>query len=130
MLGNSVPSAILTLGELTNLHQGGKARVLATFTAARTSDLPEVPTFAEMGYPAMRANGVVSVFGPAGMKPELVERISRAVRDAVADPEVKARTATMGMEAQGSTAQELDAHDRSEPERWRDVVKASGYVPE
>jgi tripartite-type tricarboxylate transporter receptor subunit TctC len=130
MLGNSVPSAILTLGELTNLHQGGKARVLATFTAARTADLPEVPTFSEMGYPAMRANGVVSVFGPAGMKPELVERLSRAVRDAVADPDVKARIATMGMEAQGSTAQELDAYDRSELERWRDVVKASGYVPE
>jgi tripartite-type tricarboxylate transporter receptor subunit TctC len=130
MLGNSVPSAILTLGELTNLHQGGKARVLATFTAARTTDLNEVPTFAELGYPAMRSNGVVSVFGPAGMKPELVERISRAVRDAVADPDVKARIAAMGMEAQGSTSQELDAYDRSELERWRNVVKASGYVPE
>lgn len=130
MLGNSVPSAILTLGELTNLHQSGKVRVLATFTAARTADLPEVPTFTEIGYPAMRSNGVVSVFGPPGMKPELVERISRAVRDAVADPDVKARVATMGMEAQGSTSEELDAYDRSELERWRDVVKASGYVPE
>jgi tripartite-type tricarboxylate transporter receptor subunit TctC len=130
MLGNSVPSAILTLGELTNLHQGGKARVLATFTAVRTADLTEVPTFAELGYPALQANGVVSVFGPAGMKPELVERISSAVRDALADPDVKARIAAMGMEAQGSTSQELDAYDRSELERWRNVVKASGYVPE
>jgi tripartite-type tricarboxylate transporter receptor subunit TctC len=73
---------------------------------------------------------VVSVFGPAGMKPELVERISSAVRDALADPDVKARIAAMGMEAQGSTSQELDAYDRSELERWRNVVKASGYVPE
>ena len=36
----------------------------------------------------------------------------------------------VGMEAKGSTPQELDAYDRSELERWRDVVKASGYVPE
>ena len=130
ILGNSVPSAILTLGELTNLHQGGKARILATFTTVRTTDLPDVPTFAEIGYPAMQATGVVSVFGPAGMKPELVERISTAVRDALNDAEVKAKIAAMGMEAKGSTPQELDAYDRSELERWRDVVKASGYVPE
>jgi tripartite-type tricarboxylate transporter receptor subunit TctC len=130
VLSNSVPSAILTLGELTNLHQNGKARILATLTTARTTDLPEVPTLTELGYPALQANGVVSVFGPAGMKPELVERISRAVRDAVNDPEVKAKIAVMGMEAKGSTPQELDAYDRSELERWRDVVRASGYVPE
>jgi tripartite-type tricarboxylate transporter receptor subunit TctC len=130
ILGNSVPSAILTLGELTNLHQSGKTRVLATFTAARTTDLPNVPTFAEIGYPALQATGVVSVFGPAGMKPDLVERISSAVRDALNDPEVKAKITAMGMEAKGSTPQELDAYDRAELERWRDVVKASGYVPE
>jgi len=130
LLGNSVPSAILTLGELTNLHQGGKARILATFTAARTADLPNVPTLAEIGYPAMQSNGAVAVFGPAGMKPELVERISAAVRDALTDPEVKAKITGMGMEAKGSTPQELDAYNRSELERWRGVVKASGYVPE
>ena len=130
LLGNNVPSAILTLGELTNLHQSGKARILATFTAVRTTDLPNVPTFAELGYPAMQSTGVVSMFGPAGMKPELVERISLAVRDALTDPEVKAKIAAMGMEAKGSTPQELDAYDRAELERWRDVVKASGYVPE
>jgi tripartite-type tricarboxylate transporter receptor subunit TctC len=130
MLGNNVPSAILTLGELTNLHQSGKARILATFTAVRPADLPDVPTFAEMGYPAMQATGVVSMFGPAGMKPELVERISAAVRDALADPEVKAKITAMGMEAKGSTPAELDAYDRSELEHWRDMVKASGYVPE
>jgi len=64
------------------------------------------------------------------MKPELVERISLAVRDALTDPEVKAKITAMGMEAKGSTPEELDAYDRSELERWRYVVKASGYVPE
>ena len=57
LLSNSVPSSILTLGELTNLHQSGKVRILATLTATRTADLPEVPTFTEIGYPQMQAYG-------------------------------------------------------------------------
>jgi tripartite-type tricarboxylate transporter receptor subunit TctC len=130
LIGNSVPSAILTLGELTNLHQGGKARILATLTRARTADLPDVPTFTELGYPAMQATGAVAMFGPAGMDPALTERISNAVRDALDDPEIKAKIAKMGMEAKSSTPRELDAYDRSELERWRAVVQASGYVPE
>jgi tripartite-type tricarboxylate transporter receptor subunit TctC len=130
LLGSSVPSAILTLGELTNLHQAGKARILATFTTARTADLPEVPTFTEIGYPAMQAGGGVAMFGPAGMDPALTERISKAVRDALEDPELKAKIKKMGMDAKSSTPQELAAYDLAELEHWRAVVKASGYVPE
>jgi tripartite-type tricarboxylate transporter receptor subunit TctC len=130
LLSNSVPSTILTLGELTNLHQAGKARILATFTTVRTADLPDVPTFTELGYPAMQASGAVAMYGPAGMDPALTERISKAVRDALADPEVRAKIQKMGMEAKSSTPQELDAMDHSELERWGKVVKASGYVPE
>lgn len=130
LLSNSVPSAILTLGELTNLHQSGKVRVLATLTTARTADLPEVPTFTEIGYPQMQATGVVAMFGPGGMAPALVERLSKAVQAALADPNVKERIQKMGMEAKSSTPQELDAFDRAELARWGAVVKASGYVPE
>ena len=130
LLSNSVPSAILTLGELTNLHQSGKVRILATLTAARTSDLPEVPTFTEIGYPQMQATGAVAMFGPADMAPALVERISKAVQDSLADANVKARIQKMGMEAKSSTPQELDAFDRAELERWGRVIKGSGYVPE
>jgi tripartite-type tricarboxylate transporter receptor subunit TctC len=130
LLGNSVPSSILTLGELTNLHQSGKARILATLTGARTPDLPDVPTFTEIGYPRMQASGAVAMFGPAGMVPGLTERLSKAVQAALADPEVKAKILKMGMEAKSSTPQELDAYDRAELARWSDIVKASGYVPE
>jgi len=126
LLSNSVPSTILTLGELTNLHQAGKARILATFTKTRTADLPDVPTFTELGYPAMQADGAVAMFGPAGMDPALTERISKAVRDALDDPDVKARILKMGMQAKGSTPQELAAYDRAALESWGNVVKASG----
>jgi tripartite-type tricarboxylate transporter receptor subunit TctC len=130
LLSNNVPSSILTLGELTNLHQSGKVRLLATLTTARTADLPEVPTFTEIGYPQMQASGAVAMFGPGGMAPALAERISKAVQAALADPGVRAKILKMGMEARSSTPQELDAFDRSELARWGDVVKASGYVAE
>jgi tripartite-type tricarboxylate transporter receptor subunit TctC len=130
LLSNSVPASILTLGELTNLHQSGKVRILATLTTTRTADLPEVPTFTEIGYPQMQASGAVAMFGPAKMTPALTERISKAVQAALADPEVKAKISKMGMEAKSSTPEELDAFNRSELARWGGVVKTSGYVPE
>jgi tripartite-type tricarboxylate transporter receptor subunit TctC len=130
LISNSVPSSILTLGELTNLHQSGKVRLLATLTTSRMADLPEVPTFTEIGYPQMQAAGAVAMFGPPGMAAALAERISKAVQAALADPEVKAKILKMGMEARSSTPQQLDAFDRAELTRWGNVVKASGYVPE
>jgi tripartite-type tricarboxylate transporter receptor subunit TctC len=130
LLGNSVPSSILTLGELTNLHQSGKVRILATLTTSRTAELPDVPTFTELGYPQMQASGAVAMFGPAGMTPALTERLSKAVQAALADQGVKAKILKMGMEARSSTSQELDDLGRSELARWGSVVKASGYVPE
>ena len=74
--------------------------------------------------------GAVAMFGPGGMAPALVERLSKAVQAALADPNVKERIQKMGMEAKSSTPQELDAFDRAELARWGAVVKASGYVPE
>jgi tripartite-type tricarboxylate transporter receptor subunit TctC len=130
LLGNSVPSSILTLGELTNLHQSGKVRILATLTTSRTAELPDVPTFTELGYPQMQASGAVAMFGPAGMAPALTERLSKAVQAALSDQGVQARILKMGMEARSSTPQELDDLGRSELARWGSVVKASGYVPE
>jgi tripartite-type tricarboxylate transporter receptor subunit TctC len=130
LLSNSVPSSILTLGELTNLHQSGKARVLATLTTSRTADLPDVPTFAELGHPQMQASGAVAMFGPAGMTPALTERLSKAVQAALSDPGVREKIRKMGMEARSSTPRELDNLNRSELARWGDAVKASGYVPE
>ena len=78
----------------------------------------------------MQATGAVAMFGPADMAPALVERISKAVQDSLADANVKARIQKMGMEAKSSTPQELDAFDRAELERWGRVIKGSGYVPE
>ena len=70
-----------------------------------TADLPEVPTFAEMGYPRMQASGAVAMFGPTGMTPALTERLSKAVQAALADPGVKEKILKMGMEARSSTPQ-------------------------
>jgi tripartite-type tricarboxylate transporter receptor subunit TctC len=70
----------VTLGELTNLDQSDKVRVLAMLTTSRTADLPDVPTFTEIGYAQMQSSGAVAMFGPAGITPALSERLSKAVQ--------------------------------------------------
>ena len=128
LIGNSVPSAVLGLGELTQLHQSGQIRILATFGKERSPLLPDVPTMSELGYAELQAVGAVAMYGPAGMRDELKERLSEAVRVALADPEVKEKIAKLGIVATGSTPKELDDFGRSELERWRDVAKISGFI--
>jgi tripartite-type tricarboxylate transporter receptor subunit TctC len=49
-------------------------------TTSRTADLPDVPTFREIGYAQMQSSGAVAMFGPAGITPALSERLSKAVQ--------------------------------------------------
>jgi tripartite-type tricarboxylate transporter receptor subunit TctC len=128
LMGNSVPSAILTLGELTALRQDGKARIFATFGSARSPQLPDVPTMAELGYPSLQATGTVVMFAPSDTDPAAIERISRAVLQAIEAHDVKSKLIQMNVEPKGSTPQELDAINRAEFTRWEAPAKASGYV--
>jgi tripartite-type tricarboxylate transporter receptor subunit TctC len=72
--------------------QAGKIKALAVLTTARASAIPEIPTVAEAGYPALTMDGLVGLFGPSTMPKELRERIAadiKAVMDA--DPVITDR---------------------------------------
>jgi len=128
LVSADIPSAILALGEIGPNHNSGQIRALATFGAARSPLLPDVPTMTELGYPALQATGGVAFYGPGGMSSELSESLSRAVKIAWEDPVVKERIVKMGITPVSSTPQELHESDVRELEGWRDSAKASGFV--
>ena len=67
---------------------------------------------------------------PAGTPPEVLDKLGRAARDAVASPEVQARLGKLGMRLQGSTGAELQALLGSEIKRWGAVIRAAKIEPE
>src|SRR5262249_56453042 len=74
----------------------GKIKILALTNRERAPFLPDVPTAAEAGYPALQYDGLVGLFATAGMPTEVRERIARDVQAVIADPAIATRVAATG----------------------------------
>ncbi len=75
--------------------QNGKIKVIAVTNTVRAPNLPDLPTVAEAGYPAMTVDGLVGVFGPTGMSGASRDKITADIK-AVADDTIKERLAATG----------------------------------
>jgi tripartite-type tricarboxylate transporter receptor subunit TctC len=75
--------------------QAGKIKNLAVVNTVRAPTLPDLPTAAEAGFPGLTLDGLVGLFGPAGMPIELRQRIASDIR-AVADKTIEDRLTTTG----------------------------------
>ncbi len=104
----------------------GKLRALAVTTAKRSSALPQVPTLAEAGITGYEVSPWFAVFAPAGTPKDVVTKLQRALVDAMKQPDVAARFATIGAEAIGSSPDELAVHLQRESDRWSKLIAERG----
>lgn len=108
----------------------GKLRPIAVTTRARTPLMPELPTVEEAGYAPYDLAGWGAVFAPAGTPPEIVAKLSDAIRAALARPEMRARFLALGLDPAPSSAAELGTFLRAELMKWEKLVKEAGIQPE
>ena len=105
--------------------QAGKLRALATTGATRMAALPDVPTMKESGLPNFEVIEWNGFFVAKGTPQAIIDRLSTAVRQAVAQPEVRQRMLAMGIEPVGSTPQEFASFLQAQIARWAALVKAN-----
>jgi len=110
--------------------KAGKAKILAVSAQNRSEVLPEVPTFAELGYPDVVADNWSGVLAPPKTPPAIVARLNQAFNAVVRDPEVRRRFAENGVSTIGGTPEDLTELIKSETSRWRKVVKETGVKGE
>ena len=127
LLANQVPSGFLSLTEAIEHHRSGRMQVLAVSGTARAKAAPEIPTFLELGIKGVDKNPWLAFFGPKGLPPEFVERFSRAVAEALADPEVVERFAKLGNVATYASPAQLQEWVNAATLHWGPVIRASGY---
>lgn len=107
----------------------GRLRPLAVTTATRSPSLPDVPTCAEAGFPAVEATAWFGLVAPARTPRPIIDRIARDTNAALADPAVWAKLADLGgmkpdLTPDGfSTPQTFDAFIRGEIVKWAEVVE-------
>jgi tripartite-type tricarboxylate transporter receptor subunit TctC len=106
----------------------GKIRALAAASPQRNPLLPDVPTFAESGYPSVNVALWYGLMAPAGMPPDIIARLNREVNQALKSPDVLEKFAAQGAEPLGGTPAEAASYIRREMDRWGPVVKKAGIV--
>lgn len=109
--------------------ESGHLRAIGIAADKRSPVLPDLPTVAEQGLPGIESAGWFGVFARAGTPEPVLDKLSRSLRQAVADPDVRARLASVGVTAASSTRTEFAAHLAREGERWRKAVAEFGIKP-
>jgi tripartite-type tricarboxylate transporter receptor subunit TctC len=105
----------------------GKIRAVAITDDQRSRHMPDVPTFAELGYPEFTARVWFGLFIRAGTPAPIVETLLAAAKAAHADADVRAKLDAQGFDMSGQTGPELAEDIRKQSERWARLIKASGY---
>ena len=107
--------------------KGDKVRGLATTAPKRSPLLPDVPTFAEQGYPKADFSAWFVVFAPAGTPEPIAQLLSQKIAAAVRDPEVHKTLTDAGFSVTGTSREETVRMIAADTPRWKAVVEASGF---
>ena len=129
-MGGQLPLAIVDVASAITQVKAGRLKALAVTTAKRISVAPDVPTFAEAGWPGYEAIGWFGVVMPAGTPPDIVGRMNTELVAALKRQEIRERVIAAGAEPSPSTPEEFGALIRSELAKWGKVVKDSGIQSE
>ncbi|UHL65756.1 tripartite tricarboxylate transporter substrate binding protein [Paralcaligenes sp. KSB-10] len=105
--------------------KSGQLRFLAASTSKRTPAAPDVPTVSEAGLPGFNVLGWLGILAPAGLKPELQQRLNHDFQKALDDPGVRQRLHTLGMTPIGGSANEFKKFIDDEYEKFGSAIKAA-----
>ena len=126
-IGNQVDLLATTLGGGAAAQiAGGKLKGLGIAATRRAAVAPNVPTYAEQGYPAFTAASWVGFFAPAKTDPQIIATLNGAISDIVKSPSVTKKLADMGFDPIAGAPADADALFAAEIKKWGGMVTALG----
>ena len=131
LLGGEIQVAIVTITPFIPLLKSGKVKVLAVIAPKRMSQLPDIPTMAESGFPELTLGSWVGVYAPAGTPRPIINRLHSAVIRTMDDPEVVKRLGAGGVQVVTSKSPEdFASFTKTQTEFWARIVKQTGAAAE
>jgi tripartite-type tricarboxylate transporter receptor subunit TctC len=127
VVAGHVPATIQPLGTLLAQSRAGKIAVLAMSGRERSPGAAEVPTFAELGLPALTAEAWFGIFAPAATPAGTVAKLNSAFVQAMRTQGVKDRMRGLDLEVREMSAAEFAAVVRADYGRWGPIIRASGF---
>jgi tripartite-type tricarboxylate transporter receptor subunit TctC len=126
VIAGTVPMTFVSLGQYIDLVRQGRLRVLGVAGSKRVSYLPEVPTFAEQGFPGFEVGTWFALFAPKGTPPEIIEQLNGYVRGLYSEEDSRRRLEANFLEPMILTAAEFDARVKADAARWERIVREAG----
>ena len=130
VLGNQIDSFIGSLPSISQQVTAGQLKGLAVASKTRAAALPNVPTFAESGFPGFEAASWVGFFVPAQTSPDLIARLNTAINEAIADPAIQKRLVELGYDSMQVSPPEAEKFFRDEMDKWGKMVRTVGITVE
>jgi len=121
--GGQVPAMMVDMAAGAGFIKGGKVRPLAVANATRLPQLPDVPTFAELGYKNVEAAALVGMMVPAATPVDTIAAINKQVVAAINDPAVHKKLVDFGVEPVGNSPAQFDALIKSESTKWHKLIR-------
>jgi tripartite-type tricarboxylate transporter receptor subunit TctC len=116
-------------GNIVELHNAGKVRILASASEQRMAASPNIPTAAEQGYPDLVSELFIGLFAPTGTPQPIVEQLVKATADVTREKEWQAKLVTAGFEpVVDSTPEKASKYLKAEVARWTPVLRDSGLA--
>ncbi|MCV2349645.1 Bug family tripartite tricarboxylate transporter substrate binding protein [Paucibacter sp. Y2R2-4] len=123
LMSGVVPMAILDCAAGLPQIRAGKLRALAVLSTQRLKQLPEVPTFEELGLKGLEVSAWQGLFLPKSTPEAIVKRMSSEMQKALAQPELKARLEDFGLEVSASDGPALARWIQQETQSWHALIK-------
>ena len=125
----------LFLGSPTQLPlmRAGSIKAYAVTSDARLAVAPDIPTFAEVGLPALTYSAWVGLFAPRGTPRDIIAKVNAAAVEALTYPSVRSRLAALGAEIfppEGQTPEALATMVKADAAKWWPIIKEFGIKPE
>jgi tripartite-type tricarboxylate transporter receptor subunit TctC len=108
--------------------QAGKLKAFAVTGKTRHPGLPNVPTTAEAGLKGFELEAWLGIFAPAGTPPDVVNKLSAAIKQSLELPETRTRATAAGIDLRYQGPADLDALVKRETAFWAKTIKAAGIT--
>lgn len=121
--GGQIPAMMVDLAAGAGFIKGGKVRALAVANPTRLAQLPDVPTFAELGFKNVEAAALVGIVVPAATPAPVIATLNKQLVATINDPAIRQKLIDFGIEPVGDTPQEYRDLLQSERTRWHKLIK-------
>jgi tripartite-type tricarboxylate transporter receptor subunit TctC len=126
LLGGQVEVTVLDVPVVISQIRAGTLLPIGVASDKRDPLLPDVPTFAEQGYPNTNASSWYGLLAPAKTPPAVIAKLNKAVIDALADPGVHEKLVNAGATPAADTPDAFGTFLKAEYEKWGKIVKDRG----